>query len=183
MEDERTEGLTSEEKEAQGAETSGATSTEQAEAVQKSAKPSKDTDEVVRLRRELDKMKRAHMSEDERRTADLAERERELAQRELELNSERNRMAALKAIKKAGLDNGGELALRLAEFVQGDNEGETEGRVKDFSALLKGFVDAKVQEHFKAAGRIPGKSGEGEAESPGVGVRAAQRYANKVRID
>lgn len=56
--------------------------------------------ELKKVRRELDSVKKAHMTEDEKKQADLTERERELAQREAELQNERSRMYAVKAIKK-----------------------------------------------------------------------------------
>ncbi len=138
--------------------------------------------ELKKVRRELDSVKKAHMTEDEKKQADLTETERELAQREAELQNERSRMYAVKAIKKAGLDDGGDNALELVDFVLGDDEAQIDARVKAFGALVQKYVDAKVEATFKSAGRIPGKGTEAELEESGIGIRAAKRYAEKIKL-
>ena len=117
--------------------------------------------ELKKVRRELDSVKKAHMTEDEKKQADLTERERELAQREAELQNERSRMYAVKAIKKAGLDDGGDNALELVDFVLGDDEAQIDARVKAFGALVQKLSLIHISSDWiSVKDRLPEESGD-----------------------
>ena len=98
----------------------------------------------------------------------------------IKLTEKENRWFAIKAIKEAGLDDGGNNALELVDFVMGDSEEATRAKVKTFSDLVKKFVTAQVNETFKSNGRNPEKSGNVEGNATNnlavkVGKTAADR--------
>jgi uncharacterized protein YhaN len=118
------------------------------------------------LKQELERVKREHMTAEEREAADRKEREDALAQREAELQERENRLYAIKAIKTAGLDDGSDQSLALVDFVLGADEDTIDKRVKAFGVLVKKFVKAEVDKTFKGSGRVPGKGAEGATDNP-----------------
>lgn len=118
------------------------------------------------LTKEIEKMKREKMTaeelkkyDDEKRANDLAEREKTIAEKE-------NRYYAITALKKAGLDDGSETVLELADLVMGANTDETNTRIATLNKLVTKMVDSKVNERFKSFGRVPnsGSSSGGEGK-------------------
>lgn len=105
--------------------------------------------------KELDRIKRERMTDEQRKAEDIKAREEELAQREQELKDEKNRMYAITAIKKAGIDDGSEEALNIVDFVSGEDEAAIDGHVKAFKALIDKLVNKEVDKRFKTAGRKP----------------------------
>lgn len=121
------------------------------------------------LRAELDKLKKEKLTDDERAELERKEREGELERRERELKEKENRLYAVKAIKKAKLDDGSDSSLELIEFVMADSEEEIEKRVKAFGALVNKFVKAEVDRTFKQQGGNPDRgagAGGGTANNP-----------------
>ena len=112
------------------------------------------------LKEQLEKMKKEKMTDDERKQFDLAEKEKEIQKREAELKAQENRMYAIKAIKKAGLDDGSDAALELVDFVVADDEAGIDNRVKTFGDLVKKMVQAEVDKTFKNNGGSPKKGGD-----------------------
>ena len=110
-----------------------------------------------KLREELEKLRKEKMTDEERAEAERKERESELERRERELKEKENRLYAVKAIKKAKLDDGSDSSLELVEFVMAENEEEIEKRVKAFGNLVAKFVKAEVDKTFKEQGGNPGK--------------------------
>lgn len=108
-----------------------------------------------KLRQQLDAIKKAKLTEDEAAELERQEREDELAERERALQDEKNRWYAMKAIKKAGLDDGGDDSLALVDFVLAGTEAEIDAKVKNFSAMVKKIVKAEVDKTFKQHGRNP----------------------------
>ena len=122
------------------------------------------------------------MTEDEKSRPTLPREERELAQREAELQNERSRMYAVKAIKKPDWTTA-EIRLGLVDFVLGDDGAQIDARVKAFGALVQKYVDAKVEATFLSPREeSPGKGTEAELEESGIGIRAAKRYAEKIKL-
>lgn len=117
--------------------------------------------ENKKLKAELDKTRKAKMTAEELQEVELKEKEDELAEREKQVKEYENRMYALKAIKKAGLDKGDETAMEVAEFVMGEDETAIDERVKTFKKLIDTIVKAEVEAAFKSGGRHPNKSGNG----------------------
>ena len=119
------------------------------------------------LREQLEKMKKEKMTDDERKAYELTEKENEIKERESKLKAQENRLYAIKAIKKAGLDDGSDAALELVDFVVADDENGIDARVKAFGALVEKMVQAKVDETFKNNGGKPQKGGSsGGVDNP-----------------
>lgn len=143
--------------------------------------------ENKKLRGQLDTLKKEKLSEAEIKNLELADREADIADREAKLAEKENRLFAIKAIKEAGLDDGGSNALELVEFVMSDSEDETTAKVKTFADLVKKFVTAQVNQTFRSNGRNPGKGESGESNGQNniaatIGKTVADRNAaaNKV---
>lgn len=119
--------------------------------------------ENARLKKELDRIKKAKMTEQELQEEELREKQEELAERERQVKEYESRMYALKAIKKAGLDKGGEIAMELAEFIMtsADDEEGIDARVQTFKKLFDAAVKEEVDALFKSNGRKPDKGGKG----------------------
>lgn len=107
------------------------------------------------LQKELDKMKKEKMSEEEVRNLELADKEKALAEKEQALLERENKLYAIKAMKEIGLDDGSQQSLELLDFVMSDDEKTIKERVKTFKSLVDRFVTAKVEQTFKANGRVP----------------------------
>lgn len=116
--------------------------------------------ENKRLKEQLEKMKKEKMTDDERKEYEFAEKEKEIQERESRLKAQENRLYAIKAIKKAGLDDGSDASLDLVDFVVADDEEGIDKRVKAFNNLVKKFVQAEVERTFKKNGGKPAKGGE-----------------------
>ena len=116
-----------------------------------------------KLRQQLETLKKAHLSDAEAAELERQEREEALAEREKAFQEEKNRWYAIKAIKKAGLDDGSDNALELVDFVMGGDEADIDAKVKAFGALVKKFVKAEVDKTFKQNGRNP-EHGAGSGE-------------------
>lgn len=121
------------------------------------------------LRKELDRIKKEKLTEEERVELERKERETELEKRERALKEKENRLYAVKAIRKAKLDDGSDTSLDLVEFVMADSEDEIDQRVKAFGNLVTRFVKAEVDKTFKQHGGSPDKgagAGGGTANNP-----------------
>ena len=108
-----------------------------------------------KLRESLTKLQKEKLSADELKAVELQEKEAEINEREAKLQEKINREFALKAIKDAGLDDGGSNSLKLIDFVVCDTEDATLERVKAFNELVNTFVKAEVDKTFKTNGRNP----------------------------
>lgn len=115
------------------------------------------------LREQLENLKREKLSDEERRKLEEEEREKALLEREAAVKDSENKMYAIKAIKKAGLDDGSETALDILDMVKGADEESTDANIKALKALIDKLVKAEVDKVFKANGRSPenGASGSG----------------------
>lgn len=120
------------------------------------------------LREELTKLKNEKLTAEERAALEKKEKEAELEKRERELLDKENRLYAVKAIKKANLDDGSDSALDLVEFVMAEDEERIDTKVKAFSRLVDKLVKAEVERTFKKNGGKPGggSGGGGTADNP-----------------
>lgn len=107
------------------------------------------------LTKELEKMKREKMTADELKKYDDEKRANDLAEREKTIAEKENRYYAITALKKAGLDDGSETVLELADLVMGADTDETDTRIATLNKLVTKVVDSKVNERFKSYGRVP----------------------------
>ena len=111
--------------------------------------------EKAELAKQLDKVKKEKLTDDEIRRLDLEERERLAAEKERALLEKENRLYAIKSIKAAGLDDGSDKALELVDFVLSDDTDVIDSRVKAFGALVKKFAQSEIDRTFKENGRNP----------------------------
>lgn len=119
--------------------------------------------EKADLQKEVDKLKREKLSDEEIKQLEISEKEKALAERERALLDKENRLYAIKAIKAAQLDDGSDKSLELVDFVMSDDTETIDKRVKAFGDLVRKLVTAEVDKKFKSNGRIPntGSSGGG----------------------
>lgn len=113
--------------------------------------------EKKRLEEQIIELKKKQMTEAERQAFDLSEREKALAEKEAKIMEQENRLYAIKALKKAGLDDGSDASLELTEFVLGKDPEAIDAKVKAFQALLNKMVSAEVTKTFKINGGNPAK--------------------------
>lgn len=134
------------------------------------------------LQKELDKLKREKMSDEEIKQLEIEEREKTIADKEKSLVEKENRLFAIKAIKEAGLDDGGDTALELVDIVisgANDTEQTIQDKVKTVCGLVKKMVAAEVEKTFKANGRIPnGASSAGDTkDTSNIAVKLGKERA------
>lgn len=111
------------------------------------------------LEKELERIKKEKMTDDERKEYEMQEKEKELQEKEREIALRENKLYAISAVKKAGLDDGSETSLELVEFVIDTDTTRIDSKVKAFSNLVKKLVKAEVDRTFKSRGGEPEKSG------------------------
>ena len=120
--------------------------------------------EKAQLKQQLEKERKAKLTEDELKQIEIEEREKTIAEREKAMLEKENRLYAIKAIKEAGLDDGSDISLSLVEFVMGEDETDIDGKVQAFKELFNKAVDkavtAEVNKRFKDGGYTPKKSAE-----------------------
>lgn len=115
--------------------------------------------EKADMQRQLEKLKKEKLSDDELKQYELSEKEKAIAEREKALLEKENRLYAIKAIKAAGLDDGSDKSLELVDFVLSDETEVIDNRIKAFGALVKKFAQSEVEKTFKENGRTPNASG------------------------
>lgn len=117
------------------------------------------------LEDELERLKTEKMTEEERQKHELEKQLKDFETQKLELQQEKNKMHAIKSVKKLGLDDGSDNVLDLIDVVVAgaSSEEEIDARVSKFNALVQTFVKSQVDERFKDGGREPnkGKGGSG----------------------
>ena len=137
--------------------------------------------ENKRLRGEIETLRKASMTDAELRKLEIEDREKELAERAKALTDKENRLFAMRAIKEAGLDDGGQDAMEIIDFVMADSEDAIRERVKSLNALITRLVKTQVDAVFKANGRTPGVGSDSAANAGGanesIAVQMAQRTA------
>ena len=120
--------------------------------------------EKADLKKQLDRERKARMTDEELKQLEIEEREKTIAEREKAMQDKENRLYAIKSIKEAGLDDGSDTSLSLVDFVMGEDETEIDSKVQAFKELFKKAVDkavdAEVKKRFKDGGYTPKKSAE-----------------------
>ena len=112
-------------------------------------------------------MRKEKLTAAELKALEDEEKEKALAAREKAVKDAENKMYAVKAIKKAGLDDGSETALDILALVGGDNEETIDSNIKALKALVDKLVKAEVEKTFKSNGRNPQKgAGDVDTENP-----------------
>lgn len=109
------------------------------------------------LKDKLEKTRKEKLSADELKHVELQEKEAELARQQAEIQTEKNRMYAIKALKKAELDDGSEDTLDLVEFVLGEDETDIDVKVKALQKFARRIAKNTTDGIYKANGRNPGR--------------------------
>lgn len=113
------------------------------------------------LKEQLEKERKKNLTAEELKQVELQEKEAEILKKEREIQERENRMYAVKAIKKAGLDEGEENILDFVDFVLGEDETAIDARVKSLTALINAKVKRGIEKVYKENGREPGKGNAG----------------------
>lgn len=115
----------------------------------------KERKEKAELKRKLENLQKAKLTDDELKQIEIDEKEKAIAEREKAITDKENRLYAVKAIKEAGLDDGSDTSLSLVDFVMGEDETEIDTKVKAFKELFDKAVSAEVNKRFKENGYTP----------------------------
>lgn len=116
------------------------------------------------LREELEKLRKEKLTAEELKALEDEEKEKNLAEREAAIKAAESKLYAIKAIKKAGLDDGSETALEILALVNAGDEATIDSNIKALKALVDKLVKAEVEKTFKGSGRNPEKGAGGGAE-------------------
>ena len=128
----------------------------------------------VDLKKQLERMQKAHLTDAELKQIEIDEREKTIAEREKAIADKEHRLYAVKAIKEAGLDDGSDISLSLVDFVMGEDEAEIDEKVKAFKDLFNKAVTAEVNKRFKDNGYTPKK---GEGMNGGVNPYSKEQFS------
>lgn len=115
--------------------------------------------EKADLKKQLERIQRAKLTDDELKQIEIDEREKTIAEREKAITDKENRLYAVKALKEAGLDDGSDTSLKLVDFVMGEDETAINDKVKAFKDLFNEAVNKEVNKRFKQNGYTPTKGG------------------------
>lgn len=116
------------------------------------------------LKEKLDAERKKNLSAEELKQVELQEKETELAKKEQEIKDKENRMYAIKALKKAELDDGSEDTLDLVDFVLGEDETAINLKVKALQKFAQRVAKNTTDGIYRANGREPGKGNAGGAK-------------------
>lgn len=119
--------------------------------------------ENKKLKEQLKEEQKKHLSAEEIKKMELEEKEREILEKEQALRTESNRMYALKALKKAALDDGSEDTFDLLDLVLGEDEEQIAVKVKALEKYKRKIEANKMESIYKQNGRTPSKGKEGNA--------------------
>ena len=126
------------------------------------------------LQRQLEKLTKEKLSDNELKQLEISEREKTIEEREKALLDRENRLYAIKAIKSNGLDDGSDLSLELVDLVMDSDTKNIDKNIKSLSELVKRIVSAKTDELYKANGRVPNGANNGtrQAETKDTNIAA-----------
>lgn len=113
------------------------------------------------LREELEKLRKEKLTAAELKALEDAEKEKDLADREAAVKAAENKLYAIGAIKKAGLDDGSETALEILSLVNASETADIDKNITALKSLVDKLVKAEVDKTFKGAGRTPEKGAAG----------------------
>lgn len=135
------------------------------------------------LQKENEKLKKEQMTAEELKKYEAEKREKELTERDIALTERENKLFAIEAIKEIGLDDGSKQSLDLVDFVMAADQSTITERAKAFKALVDRFVEAKVNETFKANGRVPngGNSNNGETKKDNIALQLGKQAAETAK--
>lgn len=121
---------------------------------------------TANLEKELKKLRKEKMSDDELKKLEMDEKEKALAEKTRLITEKENRIFAIQAIKTAGLDDGGDTSALVDLVIAGSDI--SEDSITERITAIKGFIDkrvaAEVDKTFKGNGRNPDGSGSGSGD-------------------
>ncbi len=120
--------------------------------------------ENKQLKEQLSSERKKNLSAEELKKVELQEKEAQLVDKEKEIREKENRMYAVKALKKAQLDDGSEDTLELVEFVLGEDEAAIDTKVKALQKFAKRIAQNTTDEIYHKNGREPGRGSSSEAK-------------------
>lgn len=107
------------------------------------------------LQKELDTLRKEHLSQEERTRIDLAKRENDVANREAVIRDKENRLHAISALEQAQLVGNGITSSDLIPFVMDGTTAGIDSKVKAMAALLDKRAQVEKDSIYKANGRQP----------------------------
>lgn len=119
----------------------------------------------VGLQKQLEKLTKEKLSDDELKQLEITEKEKAIAEREKAILDRENRWHAMKAIKEIGLDDGSEKALELIDFVMAEDAKAINEKVKKFNEFVRYFAKSDLEKTYKINGRIPNGANQKSAEN------------------
>ena len=119
----------------------------------------KERKEKAELKKQLEKLQRKMLTDEEAKSMEFEEQQKEIEEQRRELAIEKNKMYAVKTMKKAGIGDSEE-TLSIVERLAVTCEDESD--IDDVIALLKTWHDqsvkAEVSKRFRDGGYTPKKS-------------------------
>lgn len=116
------------------------------------------------LKEKLEAERKKNLTAEELKQLEFREKEQELTRKEQEIKDKENRMYAIKALKKAELDDGSEDALDLVEFVMGVEESDIDVKVKALQKFAQRIAKNTTDGIYRTNGREPGKGNSGASK-------------------
>lgn len=137
------------------------------------------------LQEELEKLRKEHLSQEERTRIDLAKRENDVASREAVIRDKENRLHAINALEQAQLVGNGITSADLIPFVMDGTTAGIDSKVKAMAALLDKRAQVEKDSIYKANGRQPQQvhnDATGGGVQPIFNAANVQSQANAAKI-
>ena len=119
----------------------------------------KERKEKAELKRKLERLEKKILTDEEQRQDEFERQQQELEEQRRELTFEKNKMYAVKSMKKAEIGDTEEAMLLMEKLVMACAD---EAEIDDMVSLLKAWKDkdvtAEVNKRFKEGGHTPKKS-------------------------
>jgi len=161
---------------------------------EQSAEPAQDTAasektytaaEYDALQKELDTLRKEHLSQEERTRLDLAKRENDVATREATVRDKENQIHAIQSLEQAHLIGNGITSSDLIPFVMDSTAAGIDSKVKALSSLLDKRAQVEKDSIYKANGRQPQQvrnEDAGGTSQPIFNSANVQAQANAAKI-
>lgn len=130
------------------------------------------------LKAALEELKKAKLTEDERKELERKEAADKLAAQQKEFAEMKNRYLAAQELKTAGLD----ISDDIVSLVLGADEDDTKARVKSFAALIDKLVADKVKARFQNGGGEPRKGGSAVDVKGNPWAKGNTNYSKQMEI-
>lgn len=135
------------------------------------------------LREDLDKLRKEKLTAEELKKLEDEEKAKELADREAAVKVAENKIYAIQAIKKAGLDDGSETALDILALVSSGDKESIDASVTTLKALVDKLVKAEVEKTFKENGRNPQKGAGGTGGDANPYAKATFNLTKQMQLE